>query len=57
MTEEIFLEYLKFFVQNTKCSKEKPVLLLIDNHGSHLNIEAIDYARENGIILLSFPPH
>ena len=34
-----------------------PVLLLLDNHDSHLSIEVLDYAKENGVVMLSFPPH
>ncbi|CAK1550150.1 unnamed protein product [Leptosia nina] len=38
--------------------KEKPVLLLLDGHSSHTkNIDLIDYARENNVILLCTPPH
>ena len=34
-----------------------PVLLLVDGHGSHVNLELIDLARNNQIILLCLPPH
>ncbi|EFX62473.1 hypothetical protein DAPPUDRAFT_336904 [Daphnia pulex] len=33
------------------------VLLLLDNHSSHLDYQAVSVAKENGIILLTFPPH
>lgn len=29
----------------------------MDNHGTHISLEAINYSRENGIVLLSLPPH
>ena len=29
----------------------------MDNHISHLSIEAIDMAKENGLCLLTFPRH
>ena len=35
----------------------RPVLLILDNHVSHLSIYAIDAARENGVDLLFFPSH
>lgn len=57
MTEDNFLLFLKHFVKFTRCSKEKKVLLLTDNHESHISLPGIDYARENGIIILTFPPH
>ena len=38
-------------------SNKDKVLLLLDNHYSHVTLETIDYAKEHGIVLLSFPPH
>ena len=29
----------------------------MDNHSSHLTVPAIDFARENGIVMATFPPH
>lgn len=55
--EDHFCDYLKFFVENVRWSKEKCILLVLDNHGSHPSIKRIDYARENGIVVLSFPSH
>ncbi|ROL23530.1 Pogo transposable element with KRAB domain [Anabarilius grahami] len=57
MKEEHFVEFLKHFVENTKCTKEKPCLLLLDNHESHLSVSGLNYAKENGVVMLSFPPH
>lgn len=57
MKEENFIQYTKHFVQHVKPSKEKPVLLLLDNHDSHLSIAALDYFKANGVTVLSFLPH
>ena len=57
MTEEIFVLHLKHFVKFARCTKERPCLLILDNHVSHLSIDGLTYAKENGIIMLSFPPH
>ena len=57
MQEKDFLVFLKHFVHNTRATRETKVLLLLDNHVSHLSLEGIDYCRENGVVLLSFPPH
>jgi hypothetical protein len=58
MQAEIFVEWMKHFVDSVKPTKELPVLLLLDGHSSHTeNIAAIDIARENGIVMLCFPPH
>lgn len=45
------------FVNHVRPSIEKKVLVLLDNHESHLYLPVIDFCRENGIVLLSFPPH
>lgn len=57
MTRENFVVFLKHFVKHSCSSPENPVLLLLDNHESHVSIEAVDYAKQHGITLLSFPPH
>ena len=38
-------------------SKENPDLLLLDNHQSHISLEVINIAEENGLNILTFPPH
>lgn len=55
--EEKFLEFMKHFIQHVKPSKENPVLLLFDNHDSHLSISLINLAKSNGVVMLTFPPH
>lgn len=57
MQETHFLEFLKHFHNHTKSTREKPVLLLLDNHNSHLSIDGLNFAKSNGIVMLSFPPH
>lgn len=52
MKEHNFIKYAKHFVKHVKPSKEKPVLLLLDNHDSHLSIEALDYFKTNGVTVL-----
>ncbi|XP_063218424.1 uncharacterized protein LOC134528602 [Bacillus rossius redtenbacheri] len=57
MKEANFVKFAHHFVTNVKCSKENPCLLLLDNHDSHLSIEALDYLKDKGVTVLSFPPH
>ena len=57
MTEETFVKYMKHFVKFAKPTKEQPILLLLDNHSSHISLEVINYAKANNITMLSFPPH
>ncbi|XP_077060445.1 uncharacterized protein LOC143712127 isoform X1 [Siphateles boraxobius] len=52
-----FLSFLQHFVRHTRVNLESKVLLLLDNHWSHLSVAAIDFCRSNGIVLLSFPPY
>ena len=57
MTEMNLVKYMKHVVQYAKPSQQSPILLLLDNHQSHLSIEIIDNARAIYITMLSFPPH
>ena len=57
MTRENILSYLKHFVKHTKLTEHSPVLLLLDNHQSHISLDAINYCREHHVTMLSFPPH
>lgn len=55
---EIFEQYIQHFVKHVKCSKDNPALLILDGHSSHTkNLQMIDFARDNGLIILSIPPH
>lgn len=57
MNSDIFPKWLKHFAKYTKPSKQNKVLLLLDGHTSHKSLDALVFAKENGIILFCFPPH
>ena len=57
MTEKTLKKYLEHFKKHTRCTVEAPVVLLLDNHASHIAIEILDIAKSNGITMISFPPH
>ena len=57
MTSENFLISMKHFHSFVKSSNEKPVLLIFDNHNSHIDYYVVKFAKENGIVLLTLPPH
>lgn len=57
MQQSEFTRFMRFFIRRVKPSVDDPVLLLLDNHSSHLTIEALDIAAANGVRILSFPPH
>ncbi|KAJ4437135.1 hypothetical protein ANN_17270 [Periplaneta americana] len=42
-----FLLFLKHFVKHTKCSVEDKQLLIMDNHDSHISVDAVNYAKKN----------
>ncbi|CAG4997620.1 unnamed protein product [Parnassius apollo] len=57
MTAENFIKFLQHFKKYTKCSVEYPMLIIMDNHDSHISIESLNFAKKNGINLLTIPPH
>lgn len=57
ITGPLFLKVLEHLVKHTQSSKESPILLIMDNHESHCTLDAILFARNNGIVFLTIPPH
>ncbi|KAE8743266.1 hypothetical protein FOCC_FOCC011146 [Frankliniella occidentalis] len=57
MNAELFPKVLQHIVKHTACTKENPLLILCDNLEAHVTLEAIEYARENGITILTLVPH
>ena len=57
INEDIFVEYLDHVIEQTGCSKDRKILLIMDNHESHVSLAAIDKAKNNGIVMLTIPPH
>ena len=58
MTDENSVKFLMHFKHQVKPTKELPVLVtMLDNHETHLSIEALELAKQNGITAVSFPPY
>lgn len=57
MTTKSFVKFLGHFAKYSHASENNRVLLLLDNHESHVSVDAINFARSNGITLLTLPPH
>lgn len=58
INKEIFLMWLKHFVAFAKPTPTKKIILILDGHTTHTkNLEAILFAKENNIIMLSLPAH
>lgn len=55
--EDLFVDYLKHFIDHVKPTKEKPVLLILDNHESHISIQSLNLCKEKGVVMLTIPPH
>ncbi|KZW00817.1 DDE-domain-containing protein, partial [Exidia glandulosa HHB12029] len=55
----IGIKWMKLFEEDSRPSApngEKRVLI-VDGHGSHLTVEALEFAQEKNIDVLGYPPH
>nr|XP_047144645.1 MFS-type transporter clz9-like [Hydra vulgaris] len=57
INENLFVDWLNHFISFAKPTKYKPVLLVLDNHESHVSLDCFLLCRGNGIVLLSLSPH
>lgn len=57
MNADIFTDVMKHFIKHSSASKDNPALLIIDNHESHLSIEALNLAKSSGVTILTLHPH
>lgn len=57
MVGDLFLKWMRHFVAFVNASLTNKVLLILDGHSSHKNLEALEFAKANGVIMLCFPPH
>lgn len=55
--EECFYQWLEHFQKTVKSSKDDPVLLVLDNHSSHISLPIFDFCKKHAIVLLTIPPH
>jgi hypothetical protein len=56
VTGDNFVLDRQHFIKHTRVTKDKPVLILLDNHQSRLDIKVLDLGEENGVVP-SFPTH
>jgi len=57
ITSQLFLKWLEQFAHHAILSVNERVILLLDGHASQKTLEAVNFARSHGIIMISFPPH
>jgi len=55
--EDLFYDFMQHFIKYSCASKTNPVILLMDNHESHISVKSIKLAKENGVTLVTFHPH
>ena len=53
---ELFCGWLKNHF-SIKISRKRPVVLLVDGHTSHIDLETSKFCKENGILLYCLPSH
>jgi hypothetical protein len=57
ITSEIFVKWLDHLISSAEPTADKKVLIL-DGHATHTkNFDAINLARQNGVIMFSLPAH
>lgn len=57
MNGDCFLETLQHIHAKTFASPDNKIVLIMDNAECHMNIHAIEYAINNGIVIVTLPPH
>ncbi|CAH2098160.1 unnamed protein product [Euphydryas editha] len=57
INEDLFIDWLKYFAAVTKPSETEPIILILDNHSSHISLRAYEFCKKNNIVMLSLPPH
>ena len=57
ISEDTFVLFVEHLVQQTKCSPDLPLLLILDSLGAHISLKASDIAKTNCIVMLTIPPH
>jgi hypothetical protein len=55
INSELFLKWLHHFIMHVKPTPSNPVFLVMDGHSSHKTLEAIELAKENGVIMIAYP--
>ena len=54
MTSEAFVKYLQHVVTHSRPSMDDPILMILDDHASHIGLQAVQFCRDNGIIRAGF---
>jgi len=56
MNTELFKQWFsKLFLKH--CTQSRPVVLILDNHSSHIDVDLLETAAKNNVIIMALPPH
>jgi hypothetical protein len=54
MTSPLFVNVLEHIQKHMRCKKEDPILQKLENHENHCKLDAVLFAREHGITMVTF---
>lgn len=57
MNADFFVQIINHFIKYSTSWKENPSYVFYDNHDGHLSIAAVNFAKVNGITILTVTPH
>ena len=57
VTTALFNEWFAYFVDHVGRSPEQCVLLVPDNHASHISMDLVSQARKHGVDIVTLPSH
>lgn len=57
MTSGNFVKVLEHVVKFAASSKDNPIILVMNNHESHIALDSVLFAKEHGINIVTLPPH
>ena len=57
MKSEKLKKVMEHFVKHTRPTSDKPVIFILDNHRSHLNVEALEFAKVTNVHVFITSPH
>lgn len=57
MTRDNFVKVINHFIKHSRPSKDFPLILILDNHDSHISFESLELCKKNNIHVITLPPH
>ncbi|BFZ07906.1 hypothetical protein BsWGS_10945 [Bradybaena similaris] len=57
MTSENFVKVVEHIIKCVRPSETYPIIVIMDNHESHISFPALELAKQNNIHVITLPPH